>query len=119
MAYDQELADRVRAVVAERTDFVEKKMFGGLAFMVNTHMACGLVGADLMVRVGATNYEAALAEGAREMDFTGRPMRGMVFVPGGQLAKQDVLERWVDRAVSYAASEPAKAPKPKQLRPAD
>ena len=57
MAYDEVLADRVREAVAERTDFVEKKMFGGLAFMVNTHMACGLVGTDLMVRVGAANHD--------------------------------------------------------------
>ena len=116
MAFDVELADRVREAVAERTDFVEKKMFGGLAFMVNTHMACGLVGSDLMVRVGAANHQEALADGAREMDFTGRPMRGMVFVPGDRLAVQDELERWIDRAVTHAASEPPKAPK---ARPAN
>ncbi len=83
MAYDEELADRVSW--SATADFVEKKMFGGLAFMVNTHMACGLVGDGLMVRVGSENHEDALARGAVEMDFTGRPMRGMVLVTGGEV----------------------------------
>jgi len=76
VAYDDELAGRVPALLAELTDFEERKMFGGLAFMVNTHMACGIVGDDLMVRVGKDNHDAAVNAGATEMDFTGRPMRG-------------------------------------------
>ncbi len=111
MAYDEDLAERARSALAERTDFVEKKMFGGLAFMVNTHMACGVVGGDLMVRVGREGYEAALADGAREMDFTGRPMRGMVMVDGDRVADPVALERWVTTAVDFALSEPPKAPK--------
>ncbi len=86
-------------------------MFGGLAFMVNTHMACGLVGGDLMVRVGADNHDDALSRGASEMDFTGRPMRGMVIVPGARLTTDASLDDWVERAVSYAQSEPPKSPK--------
>lgn len=81
MVFDSQLADRVRSAVAERTDCEEKKMFGGLAFMVNTRMACGIVGDDLMVRVGPDGHDDAKALGATEMDFTGRPMRGMVIVP--------------------------------------
>ena len=60
MAYDEELAVRIREALAERTDFDEKKMFGGLAFMVNTHLACGVIHDDLLVRVGKENYEDAL-----------------------------------------------------------
>ena len=71
----------MRELLAELTDFDERKMFGGLAFMVNTHMACGIVKDDLMVRVGKDNHDAAINAGAAEMDFTGRPMRGMVIVP--------------------------------------
>ena len=89
MTFDNQLADRVRSAVAERTDFEERKMFGGLAFMVNTHMACGMVGNDLMVRVGPDGHEAARARGATEMEFTGRPLRGMVIVPAALLATED------------------------------
>ncbi len=109
MAYDEDLAERARHALTERTDFEERKMFGGLAFMVNTHMACGVMGEDLMVRVGKENHDAALARGAREMDFTGRPMRSMVIVPGEQLQARQVLEDWVETAVSFARSEPPKS----------
>lgn len=81
-------------------------MFGGLAFRVNTHMACGIVGRDQTVRVGAERYEAALADGAREMDFTGRPMRGMVMVEGGRVQSPEELEGWVRIAAEFALSEP-------------
>ena len=113
MAYDDELAERTRHALSDRTEFIEKKMFGGLAFMVNTHMACGVMGEDLMVRVGKGNQPAALARGAREMDFTGRPMSSMVVVPGSQLAVPAVLEEWVENAVDFARSEPPKEPSPK------
>ncbi len=111
MAYNEELAARVAELIGARAEYEEKKMFGGLAFMVNTHMACGLMGDDLMVRVGAAQYEQALADGAREMDFTGRPMRGMVRVDGLMIADPSALENWVGRGVSFALSEPAKPPK--------
>ena len=114
MAYDEQLAARVRAVLAERTDFDEKKMFGGLAFMVNTHMACGLIRDDLMIRVGKENYDDALSRGAQVMDFSGRPMRGMVMVPGPDVATDAPLATWVDEAVAFAQSEPPKKPKPKK-----
>ena len=75
MPYDEGLAERVREQLAPQAPFEERKMFGGLAFMVNTHMACGIVKDDLMVRVGKAGHDAALAAGAGEMSFTGRPMR--------------------------------------------
>lgn len=114
MAFDESLAQRTRELLVESIGpgmFVERKMFGGLAFMVNTHMACGLIGDDLMVRVGAAGHDEALARGAQEMDFTGRTMRGMVVVPGPDLVAEDDLRRWVADAVSYARSQPPKAPK--------
>jgi TfoX/Sxy family transcriptional regulator of competence genes len=109
MAYDETLAKRVRGVLKRRRGVTEKRMFGGLAFMVNGNMACGVLGADLMVRVGPERYEAALKKaGARPMDFTGRPMKGMVYVgPRGTRAKPS-LEAWVAHGVSYARSLPAK-----------
>ena len=112
MAYDEQLADRVRAELGDRTDFEEQKMFGGLAFMVNTHMACGLIRDDLMVRVGKENYDAALARGAETMEMGGRPMRGMVRIPGSTVADDAGLAAWLDEAVAFAQSEPAKPPKP-------
>jgi TfoX/Sxy family transcriptional regulator of competence genes len=112
MAYDEVLAQRVRTLLGERTESEEKKMFGGLAFMVNTHMACGLIRDDLMVRVGKDNQEAALARGAKEMDFTGRPMRSMVRIPGDSVATDEGLAPWIDEAVAFARSEPPKKPKP-------
>ena len=111
MAYDNELADRVRAELEGRALFAEKAMFGGLAFLVNTHMACGVMGEDLMVRVGKEAHDEAIAKGAREMDKTGRPMRGLVVVPGPTL-DADSLASWLEQAVRFAESEPRKAPKP-------
>ena len=105
MAYDEKLADRVREVLGRRRGVTEKKMFGGLAFMVNGHMTCGVLGEDLMVRVGPDAYEAALKRaGCRPMDFTGRPMKGMVYVsPRGHRRKAS-LEAWVKMGLSYARS---------------
>ena len=108
MAYDDGLADRVRKALHDRDDTEERKMFGGITFMVAGRMACGVVHDDLMVRVGPDGHEAALTEPhTRPMDFTGRPMRGMVYVePAGTRSDSD-LARWVDRAVNGATAEPA------------
>ena len=91
--------------------FEERKMFGGLTFMVNTHMACGIVKDDLMVRVGKDGHVAAWAHGAQEMDFTEGPMRGMVIVPGSQVVDESALDGWVALAVAVARSQPPKASK--------
>jgi hypothetical protein len=105
MAFDEVFADRVQSILSRRSDAVERKMCGGIAFMVSGSMACGAVASDLMVRVGAERYEAALARAhARPMDFTGRPLRGMVYVAAGGLAIESALEAWVAEAVSVATS---------------
>ncbi len=107
MAYDERLAERIRTVLARRGRFVEKKMFGGVAFMVAGRMACGVVKKDLMARVGPAEHERALARPhARPMDFTGRPMRGFVFVAPAGLRTAAGLRAWVDRAVENAVSQP-------------
>jgi TfoX/Sxy family transcriptional regulator of competence genes len=110
MAFDQELARRVRDVVAEAGhEPVEKKMFGGLAFMHDGHMFCGVVKDALMVRLGTGAAEQALGRPhVRPMDFTGRTMKGMVFVdPGGTAADQE-LAGWVEQALAFVANLPAK-----------
>jgi TfoX/Sxy family transcriptional regulator of competence genes len=110
MAYDEKLADRVREALRRRRGISEKKMFGGLAFLVNGHMACGIIGKDLCVRVGPEAYDAALKKtGAREMDFTGRPMKGMVYVDSRGYRRAPSLEAWVEQGLSYARSLPPKA----------
>jgi TfoX/Sxy family transcriptional regulator of competence genes len=103
MSYDEKLADRIRAVLSERDDVVEKKMFGGLCFMVNGAMCCGLTKSDFMVRVGPDAYDEALAQPhARPMDFTGRPLTGMVYVDPAGLRTRAALARWIGRGVAVA-----------------
>jgi TfoX/Sxy family transcriptional regulator of competence genes len=105
MAYDEALADRIRRMLATRDDVEERRMFGGIAFMVAGRMACGVIHDDLMVRVGPDGHDDALAQPhARPMDFTGRPMRGMVYVAPAGIATDEGLARWVDRAVTVAVS---------------
>jgi TfoX/Sxy family transcriptional regulator of competence genes len=108
VAYDEKLAARVRALLADRTDVDERKMFGGLTFMVAGHMCCGVNGDELIVRLEPDHEDNALAESyARPMDFTGRPMRGFVTVqPEGLKGAQ--LNRWVQDAVARAESLPPK-----------
>jgi len=111
MAYDEKLAERVRDVLAGEEGVSERKMFGGIAFMVDGHMACGIVGDDLMVRLGAEGAEEALGRAhVRPMDFTGRPLTGMVYVePAG--VRGAVLGDWVRRAAAHARSLPRKESK--------
>ena len=109
MAYDEDLADRVRGVLAPEPGLTERKMFGGLAFMLDGHMCCGIVGGDLMLRLGVDGADAALARPhVRPMDFTGKPMSGMVYVaPEGVRGK--ALRGWVGRARAFVRTLPPKA----------
>jgi TfoX/Sxy family transcriptional regulator of competence genes len=109
MAYDEALAQRLRKQFAKRKDVEEKKMFGGLCFMLSGHMCCGIVGDTLMVRVGPDNYEQCLNRPhAREMDFTGKAMKGMVYVDAEGFASDSELAHWVNVATRFVASLPAK-----------
>ena len=109
MAYDEALAARIREALHGRDAVTERKMFGGIAFMVGGNMACGVVRDDLMVRVGPDAHDAAVAEPhVRPMDFGHRPMRGMVYVaPDGVRSASD-LARWVQAGAAMAASLPPK-----------
>jgi len=109
MAYDDSLADRVRDALAPRADRSERKMFGGIAFMIGGNMAVGVIGDDLMVRLDPADAERALAEPhVRPMDFTGKPMKGMVFVDSAGTVADDDLASWVDAGADFAASLPPK-----------
>jgi TfoX/Sxy family transcriptional regulator of competence genes len=109
MAYNQELADRIRSHALTNERVSEIKMFGGIAFMVGGNMAVGVLGEDLIVRLDREETEKALAEpGVREFDFTGRPTKGIVFVSPEQTSKEEDLAGWVEAGAAYAASLPAK-----------
>jgi len=109
MAYDEYAAQRLRAELGTLPGLTEKKMFGGIAFLIGGNMACGVLGADLIMRVGAAQHAASLTQiGARVFDFSGNPMTGWVMVaPAGYKSGED-LARWVKLAVGYAGSLPAK-----------
>jgi TfoX/Sxy family transcriptional regulator of competence genes len=108
MAYDEKLAARVRALLADRADVTERKMFGGLTFMVAGHMCCGVQGEELILRLGPEGATEALARRrARPMDFTGRALTGFVTVDREALRGR-ALERWVREAVVWAESLPTK-----------
>jgi hypothetical protein len=109
MPYDEGLVERLREVLNERTDIVEKTMFGGIAFMLSGNMCCGVIGDTLMARVGPAQYRAALREPhVREMNFTGKAMKGFVSVSPEGLASDEALRYWVGICESFAGSLPAK-----------
>ena len=109
MAFDETAARRVRKALEESPDVVEKRMFGGIAFMVRGNMCCGVIGDRLMLRVGPKGYETALSRPhAKVMDFTGRPMKGMVYVEPAGFASPRDLKAWIERAMEFALSLPAK-----------
>jgi len=109
MAFDEAVAKRVREALAGVPDVVEKRMFGGIAFMVRGNMCCGMIADRLMLRVGPVGYEAALSRPhAKPMDLTGRPMKGMVYVEPAGFASAGDLKAWIVRAMEFALSLPAK-----------
>ena len=109
MAYDKKLADRIRRVLARRKSLTEKKMFGGIAFLLRGKMCCGVVGDQMVVRVGLERHEEALAEPhARPMDFTGRLLRGFVYVGPAGYRTDEGLERWVRSAADLVVSQARK-----------
>ena len=108
MAYDEDLADRARAVMPADAEVTERKMFGGLAFLLEGHMFAGIVGTELMVRIGSEAAERALElDHVREMDFTGRPMKNMIFVQSAGLHGA-ALARWITAAADHARTLPPK-----------
>jgi TfoX N-terminal domain len=111
MAYDEGLATRVRDAIGDRPGLAEKRMFGGLAFLVQGNMACGVRGEDRIERLAGDAAESVQDEpGVRPFDLTGRPMKGWLMVAADGHATDDDLRRWVDRGLAYAASLPPKGP---------
>ena len=108
MAYDEGLAQRLREALTDQP-VKEKKMFGGIAFMLQGNMCCGVNDDELMARVGPEAYEESLAQPhARPMDFTGRPLKGYIYVAPAGFEDDEELQAWVDRCVRFARSLPAK-----------
>lgn len=109
MAFDEGLAERLHELLEGRKGVTEKKMFGGVCFLLHGKMFVGIVKDSLMVRVGPAAYAEALRQPhARVMDFTGRPMAGYVFVaPGGFDSDRD-LRAWVERALQFVSTLPRK-----------
>jgi TfoX/Sxy family transcriptional regulator of competence genes len=109
MAYDEALAVRVRALLSRRRGISERPMFGGLAFLLNGHMACGVQGSLLVLRLGPEGAAAALQRPhTRPMDFTGKPLAGMVYVEPDGWRREAELRNWLGKAVRFARGLPPK-----------
>ena len=110
MAFSEALATRIRNALHRQERLTERKMFGGLAFLLNGNMCCGVVGDRLMLRLGESGAAQALAEPhTSPMDFTGKPMKSMVYVEPAGTSSEEALRTWVRRSVAFASSLPAKA----------
>lgn len=110
MAFSESIARRVRQALQGLEGLSERRMFGGVAFMLNGHMCCGVNKEDVVLRLGEEGAAQALAQPhARVMDFTGRPMKGMVYVSPEGLRSQADLQAWVERAVAFVQSLPPKS----------
>ena len=117
VAYDPILADLIRLALGERPGIVEKHMFGGIAFMLNGNMCAGIVKDQLMLRSAPEQYDALLErEGVQPMEFTGRPMRGFVFVDASATTTVAAVRRWLKPSLAYVDSLPAKPPTRKPAR---
>lgn len=111
MAFDEDVASRVRQSVAAHAGISERKMFGGLCLMVNGNMFAGVNGNELMLRVGPQRFEDLLAKpGARPMDFTGRPMNGYLYIASSAFESDEALSDWLENALAFVETLPAKQP---------
>ena len=118
MAFDQALAGRLRLLFGRLPDSSERRMFGGLCFLLSGKMCCGIVGRNLVVRVGREGRDDALRRPhTRPMDFTGRPLRGFVYVGPAGYRTHRGLSTWVEQAVRFAVSLPSRLRTKKRPRP--
>lgn len=109
MTYDDGLAHRIRQYLDDEPGLAEKELFGGLGFMIDGNMACGVIEDSMIARVGPDAYEDALeAPHARPFDFTGRPMRGWVFVDPPGVSEDEDLAAWLDRCLDFVGTLPPK-----------
>jgi hypothetical protein len=118
MGYDKKTAERVRRILSRRRDVVEKKMVGGVSFMVSGSMCCGVTGTALMVRVGPEAREWALTQPhVRPMKFAGWPLAGFVCVDPGGFRTDTALATWVGRGIDFVSALPAKKSAVRKRRP--
>ena len=109
MAFSEALAERIRQALARRKSVEEKKMFGGVGFLLNGNMLVGVWKDSLIVRLGPDNYEDALLEPhVREFDITGKPMKGWVLVEAEGVQNDEQLTDWIERALKFVTALPAK-----------
>jgi hypothetical protein len=109
VAFDEGLADRIRDVLERMPHITERRMFGGIAFLSDGHMFVGVIGDALMARVGPDDYSASLKrKHVHEMDFTGKPMKGYVYVDPAGIAGDEQLEEWVLQCRAFAKTLPPK-----------
>jgi TfoX/Sxy family transcriptional regulator of competence genes len=109
MAFDESLAARIRDAVARKKGVAEKKMFGGVGFLLNGNMLVGVWKDSIIVRIGPDAYDDALLEPhVREFDITGKPMKGWIMVDADGIEEDDVLADWIQRASSFVKTLPAK-----------
>jgi hypothetical protein len=109
MAFDEKLAGRIRKQLGKRRGLTEKQMFGGIAFLLNGNMCCGVHGDEMIVRLAPEETEEALARPYTHLfDLTGRPMKGWILVKPKGLATDTALGRWVAIATKFAGSLPSK-----------
>jgi len=109
VAYNEGLAQRIRAILEEKWQFVEKKMFGGICFMIHGNMACGILNDDLIVRVGPKNYEASLKlPHTRIFDYSGKLMKGWIMVSSAGTQSDKDLESWLEKGIDFSLTLPPK-----------
>jgi TfoX/Sxy family transcriptional regulator of competence genes len=117
MAYDETLGSRVRKILSSVEGFSEKKMFGGLCFLIHGNMCCGVLKDELVLRLKPERAQGLLNRPhVRPMDFTGRPLKGFVYVEAGGLRTERQLRDWVSLARSFAESLPPKSAKKSTAR---
>ena len=109
MAYDHQLAERIRKGLARRKGIQSKAMFGGMGFLINGNMMVGVWKTSLIARLGVEDGNSALREPhVRPMDMTGKPMKGWIMVSPAGLLRDADLQQWLDRAMRYVKTLPAK-----------
>lgn len=109
MAHDQGLAQRCREQFTVGQPLEEKKMFGGIGFLLHGNMACGIHKDKLVVRVGPEHYQEALSQpSVYEFDITGRSMKGWIMIPADELTDDAVLKKWLEAGLAFARTLPAK-----------
>jgi TfoX/Sxy family transcriptional regulator of competence genes len=112
MPFDDILANRIQRILERVEGLSEKKMFGGICFLINGHMALGLVNEDLMIRVERDSHEKLLSQPhVRKMNFTGKPLKGLLYIGAKGTASDKDLKKWISKGVEFAMSLPAKKKK--------